>query len=154
MIKLKKNRHISSLSASLEDYLETIAALKRENRYARVVDIAKSLNVKSSSVNFAINFLSENGLVKHKRYGYVDLTERGEKIALEIQTKHDVLYKFLNTLLFINSEIAYKEACRIEHSVGIETVQRLERLYNLLEEYFLTKNEDIVNLKEYLERQQ
>jgi DtxR family Mn-dependent transcriptional regulator len=152
--KFKRDEYFNNLSASLEDYLEAIAALKREKRYARVVDIAKSLSVKSSSVNFAINFLSENGLVRHERYGYIDLTERGEKIALEIQTKHDVLYKFLNTLLFINSEIAYKEACRIEHSVGIETVQRLERLYNLLKEYFLMKNEDIANLREYLERRQ
>jgi len=151
-IKQKKRIYVDNLSTSLENYLKAIAALKREKQYARIGDIAKSLNVKSSSVNVAINFLAENGLVIHEKYGYVDLTERGEKIALEVQMKHDVLYKFLNSLLFINGETADREACHIEHSVGVETVQRLEKLHTLLRENFLMKNEDIASLKEYLEQ--
>ncbi|MDR1720888.1 MAG: metal-dependent transcriptional regulator [Endomicrobium sp.] len=152
MINVKRRKYSDSLSASLENYLETIAALKRKKRYARIGDIARALKVKSSSVNVAINFLAENGLAIHEKYGYVDLTEQGEKIALEIQMKHDVLYKFLSNLLFINGETADKEACQIEHLIGIETVQRLEKLHTLLRESFLIKGEDVVNLKEYLEK--
>jgi DtxR family Mn-dependent transcriptional regulator len=151
MIKLKRNESLSTLSASLENYLETIAILKKERKYARVGDIAKALNVKSSSVNVAISFLLENDFVIHEKYGYVDLTDQGEKIALEIQKKHDILYKFLNNLLFINDGIANKEACAIEHSVSIETICRLEKLYSFLMGSFLTKIEDIISLKEYLE---
>jgi len=146
-------QEINKLSAALENYLETIAALKKEKKYARVGDIAKALDVKSSSVNVAINFLAESGLVIHEKYGYVDLTEEGEKAAGEIQRKHDILYKFLSELLFIDNETAAAEACEIEHSVSNKTIYKLERLYMLLKEHFLTKNEDMENLKEYLERQ-
>lgn len=147
----KKGQKINKLSAALENYLETIAALKNEKKYARVGDIAKALGVKSSSVNVAINFLAENGLVIHEKYGYVDLTEEGEKVANEVQRKHDVLYQFLNELLFVDSDVAVVEACEIEHSVSAETIRRLERLYKLLKEHFLVKTEDMENLQEYLE---
>ena len=147
---IKKEQNISKLSAALENYLEAVAALKKEKKYARIGDIAKFLDVKSSSVNVAINFLAENGLVVHEKYGYVDLTEEGERVAEEIQKKHDILYKFLNELLFIDGDIAAKEACEIEHSVSAETIRKLERLYKLLKEHFLTKAEDMENLQEYL----
>ncbi|MCL2334761.1 MAG: metal-dependent transcriptional regulator [Endomicrobia bacterium] len=140
----------NKLSAALENYLETIAALKKEKKYARVGDIAKALDVKSSSVNVAINFLAESGFVIHEKYGYVDLTEEGERVAYEIQRKHDILYKFLSELLFIDSNVAAAEACEIEHLVSGQTIRRLERLYMLLKEHFLTKTEDMENLKDYL----
>jgi len=146
-----KSQDISQLSAALENYLETIAALKKEKKYARIGDIAKALDVKASSVNVAINFLAENNLVVHEKYGYVDLTEKGEKIAQEVQRKHDILFQFLSDLLFIDKDIAVGEACEIEHSVSGETIRRLERLYLLLKEHFLTKTEDMNNLRSYLE---
>ncbi|MDR0800008.1 MAG: metal-dependent transcriptional regulator [Endomicrobium sp.] len=152
MVKFRRSESLNNLSASLENYLETIVMLKRKKKHARIGDIAKSLNVKSSSVNIAINFLAENGLVMHEKYGYVDLTNKGEKIALEIQGKHEVLYRFLSNMLFIDSKIADREACEIEHSVSLETVHRLERLCTLLKEYFLVRDEDSVNLKRYLEK--
>ena len=142
---------MSNLSAALENYLETVATLKREKKYARIGDIAKSLNVKASSVNVAINFLTESGLVTHEKYGYVDLTEQGEKVAAEIQRKHDILYSFLSNLLFVQSETAAKEACEIEHSISEDTIHRLDRLHSLLKKHFLTKAEDMQNLKKYIE---
>lgn len=80
------------LSESLENYLETIAFLKRENKVARVKDISKMLNVKSSSVNIALNVLMEKGFVLHERYGYVDLTSKGQAVADDIQKKEDILF--------------------------------------------------------------
>jgi DtxR family Mn-dependent transcriptional regulator len=149
MVKFRRSESLNNLSASLEDYLETIAVLKRKKTHARIGDVAKYLNVKSSSVNVAINFLAKNKLVIHEKYGYIDLTDKGEKIAWEVQRKHEILYKFLNTLLFIDSKVAEREACKIEHLVDMETIHRLERLYK----YFLTEYEyNIINFKEYLEK--
>ncbi|MCL2485150.1 MAG: metal-dependent transcriptional regulator [Endomicrobia bacterium] len=143
-----------NLSAALENYLEAIAALKKEKKYARVGDIAKLLDVKSSSVNVAINFLAEQGFVIHEKYGYVDLTEKGERAAAEVQRKHDILFKFFNSLLFLDQSEAEKEACEVEHCVSSETVYKLERLYVLLKKHFLTKPEDMENLRNYLEGKQ
>jgi DtxR family Mn-dependent transcriptional regulator len=152
MVKFRRSEFLNNLSASLEDYLETIVVLKRKKAHVRIGDIAKYLNVKSSSVNVAINFLAENKLVVHEKYGYVDLTDKGEKIAWEVQRKHEILYKFLNTLLFIDSKVAEREACKIEHSVSEKTIHSLEGLYIFFKKYFLTKCEDMINLKEYLEK--
>jgi len=148
---MPENYTNNRLSAALENYLETIAVLKKEKKFARVGDIAKALDVKASSVNTAINFLADNGFVVHEKYGYVDLTDKGEKLAQEVQHKHDTLYKFLNELLFIEESIALNEACEIEHSVSDATIKKLEKLYSLLKEHFLTKEEDLKNLKQYLE---
>ncbi|MDR0646766.1 MAG: metal-dependent transcriptional regulator [Elusimicrobiota bacterium] len=141
---------INKLSAVLENYLETIAALIKEKKVARICDIAKALGVKSPSVNVAINLLGENGLVTHEKYGYVDLTLKGVKVANKIQRKHDILFQFLNGLLFIDENTAAKEACEIEHSVSGETVRRLEKLHELLRKRFFAKKEDMDNLRDYL----
>ncbi|MDR2437154.1 MAG: metal-dependent transcriptional regulator [Endomicrobium sp.] len=152
MAKLKRNESLYNLSASLENYLETIAVVKREKRYARIGTIAKALNVKSSSVNVAMKFLAENNLVIHEKYGHVDLTTRGEALALEVKEKHNVLYDFLNKLLFVNDETANQEACEMEHAVSIETVRKIEKLHLLLRECFLKNDEDMLKLRKYLEK--
>lgn len=151
MAKSKKREPLNNLSASLEDYLETIVMLKKKKKYTRIGDIAKALNVKSSSVNTAIKFLAENNLVIHEKYGYVDLTHQGETLALEVQKKHDILYDFLNKLLFVNDKVADQEACDIEHFIGLETIHKIEKLFLLIKTIFLKKEEDILSLKNYLE---
>lgn len=142
---------IDKLSSTIENYLETIAFLKKEKKYARVGEIAKHLGVKSSTVNVALRFLSENKLVVHEKYGYVDLTAEGEKLAAEIQNKHDVLFYFLNEILFVDYNTAVQEACEIEHSVSSETIYRLERLCAYLTNHPLKSGQhDINKIKEYL----
>ena len=54
------------LSSTMEDYLEAIAALKKQNDVARVRDVASFLGVKSSSVNAALMTLSKKGFVRHE----------------------------------------------------------------------------------------
>lgn len=147
-----KKQGINKLSSALENYLEVIAKLKRENKYARISTIAKSLNVKSSSANAAVKFLAESGFVTHERYGYIDLTEAGEALAAEIQRKHDALYKFLNEVLFVDSEISLREACEIEHVVSAETVNRLEKLYFFIKNKYLKTPQDIKTLQKYFEK--
>jgi len=124
------------LSSTMEDYLETIYALKRETGFARVGEIASSLNVKSSSVNSAIKFLSDKGLVSHEKYGYVGLTKEGERIASEVQEKHDILFRFLTEVLMLDASVAQEEACCIEHAISDETFIRLTKFFKFLEEGF------------------
>jgi len=102
----------------MEDYLETIAALKkRRDGIARVRDISNLLNVKSPTVNAALKTLSEKGLVVHERYGYVNLTAKGEEKAKEIQGKHNILFKFLTKILDIDEKTSSEDACKMEHDL-------------------------------------
>jgi DtxR family Mn-dependent transcriptional regulator len=113
------------LTESLENYLETIGMLIRKNKIARVKDISKELNVKNSSVNIALNVLADKGLIIHEKYGYVELTAEGKKIADDIQHKEDVLLRFFTEILGVEKEIALKDACRMEHTISDETLAKL-----------------------------
>ena len=141
----------NKLSSTMEDYLETIFFLKKENGFARVGEIADKLEVKSSTVNSALKQLAEKKLVIHERYGYVGLTEEGELIAAEVQKKHDILYRFLTEFLMLNSKKAAKEACCIEHSISHETFVRLTKFFKFLEMGFTDRKPKILQLfEEYL----
>ncbi len=118
---MKKNK----LSSNMEDYMEAIAVLKRKNGVARVKDLAKLLDVKTSSVTSALNTLARGGFVVHERYGYAELTTEGQKLASEVQKKHDILLKFLCGILKIAPEVARADACKMEHAMSQETLDKL-----------------------------
>ena len=113
------------LTESLENYLETIGMLIRKNKIARVKDISKELDVKNSSVNIALNVLADKGLIIHEKYGYVELTKEGKRIADDIQYKEDVLLRFFTEILGVDKEVALKDACRMEHTISDETLAKL-----------------------------
>ena len=97
--RMKNNK---KLSPNMEDYLETINSLREKNKVVRVRDISSILNVKPSSVTAALDNLSKNNLVIHERYGYVQLTPVGRKLAEDVAEKHKVLVAFLTKILGIN----------------------------------------------------
>lgn len=121
------------LSSAMEDYLEAIAALKERNEIVRVRDISRLLGVKSPSVNAALRTLSQKGLVIHERYGYVNLTADGVKIARNIQDKHDLLLKFLTGILNIDADEALQDACKMEHAISAKTFDRLTKFIRFVE---------------------
>ena len=121
------------LSSTMEDYLEAIAALKKQNDVARVRDVASFLGVKSSSVNAALMTLSKKGFVRHEKYGYVNLTSAGEEIARNIQGRHDLLLKFLTEILNINDDEALQDACKMEHAISPKTFDRLTKFIRFVE---------------------
>ena len=103
----------------MEDYLETVAALKNKgDGIVRVRDISAYLAVKSPTVNAALKILSEKGLVGHQKYGYVTLTPKGEKVAGEIQKRHDILVKFLTKILKIDEkDVLFLTSTATQHGI-------------------------------------
>ena len=118
---------ISEQTASREDYLEAIANLSEEENSVRVTQISNRLGVKKPSVTAALHRLSEDGLVKHKRYGLVELTREGRMIAEEVMRRHEVLFRFLSEVLDIDYEIAQEDACRMEHSLSPASLEKLAK---------------------------
>ncbi len=118
---------ISEQTASREDYLEAIAKLSEEETSVRVTQISKMMGVKKPSVTAALHKLSEDGLVKHRRYGLVELTREGRMIAEEVMRRHEVLFHFLSEVLDIDGETAQEDACRMEHSLSPTSLERLAK---------------------------
>src|SRR5919197_1453240 len=79
----------SSPSQSAEDYLERIYELIEEKGYARVVDIASSLQVKQASVTSMVQKLGELGYLNYEKYRGLVLTEKGKRVACNIQRRHE-----------------------------------------------------------------
>lgn len=136
------------LTSNMEDYLETIYAFTRVNGFARIGEIAKKMNVKSSSVNSAVTILKEQGLVLHERYGYVGLTKEGERIANAVQRKHDIVFRFLTEFLLLDADQAEQEACAIEHAISKETFLRMSKFFDFLQHDLDRKRPKITELFE------
>lgn len=118
---------VTGRSASAEDYLEAIAVLASEGEPVKVTGISKVLGVKKPSVTYALKKLSEAGLVRHQRYGDVELTPKGATIAEDVCRRHQTILGFLVDLLNVDPEVAEEDACRMEHSLSPATLERLEK---------------------------
>jgi DtxR family Mn-dependent transcriptional regulator len=113
------------MTQSLEDYLEMVSFLSDEGE-VRVTDIATRLGVSKPSVLTALKVLEEQGLLEHERYRRVILTEKGIIQASEIRSRHNFLTSFLRDIIGVNPEIAEKDACKMEHLLSEETLQKMK----------------------------
>ena len=121
------------VSPKMEDYLTTIYHLCEREQVARVKTIAERLKVTNAGVVGALKNLKTKGLVQQEHYGYVRLTEQGEGIALAVVHRHEVLTRFFQGILDLDSETAAQDACKIEHAVSPETVRRISALGAFIE---------------------
>ena len=127
-------KKVKKLTSNMEDYLEAIVVLEKENGVARVKDISRMLNVKAPSVTSALSNLSGKGLVEHELYGYVELTLEGKKVAQDVLRRHNVLFCFLAGILNIDPKIALEDACKMEHSVSPQTLENLEKFIEFVKD--------------------
>lgn len=121
------------ITASQEDYLEAIYHISEEKMAARAKDIAAALNVRASSVTGALKALSALGLVNYAPYDLITLTPEGKKIAKEIVHRHNALQGFLTTVLGINKKDADDAACKMEHSIPKDIVERFIKYADFVE---------------------
>ena len=123
---------IGKLTVSEEGYIETIHSLIQEQGYARVADIAETLNVKPPSVTNMIKRLDEQKFVNYTRYRGVVLTPKGKQLAGALEKRHQALKRFL-VMIGVNEEKAEKEACEIEHRIDRETVEKLAKFVEFMQ---------------------
>jgi len=123
---------VSNRTTSEEGYLKTIALLGKEGKVVRVSEIAKMLKVKVPSVTEALTKLSEAGLVKHQRYGGVELTSEGARIARDVSRRHEVLRRFLSDILNVHPEIAERDAFGMEHALSTDSLDRMAKFVEFM----------------------
>ncbi len=122
---MSSSEAVPPLTSAMEDYLEAIYHLEQERRIARVRDIAGRLGVKMSSVSAALKTLGARGLIKYDPHQYITLTSKGLFQAKEIVRKHEVLKRFLVRVLQVEENTAEDNACRIEHHLDPEVIDKL-----------------------------
>jgi len=112
------------MTQSLEDYLETVSLLDDEGS-VRVTDIASRLGVSKPSVLAALRALEGQGFLRHERYRKVTLTGEGRERAERIRERHDMLAAFLRDVLGVSPEAADSDACKMEHCLSAETLEKM-----------------------------
>lgn len=113
------------LTPSYEDYIEAIYDLcSKGGGSCRSVDIAEDLGFSKASVARATKNLREGGYINQERYGLVSLTPKGEEYGKRILARHRTLSSFLTDILGVDPELADEEACKIEHTISQDTMDR------------------------------
>ena len=117
-------------SQSEQDYLKAIYHLAQREGSPRVgtVVLAKWLNVSPTSVTNMMKKLAEQGLVSHRPYQGVALTEAGEQAALELLRHHRLLETYLRERLGVPWDQVHAEADRLEHALSEDLEERLDAI--------------------------
>ncbi|MGE5544627.1 MAG: transcriptional regulator MntR [Bacillota bacterium] len=131
------------LTASMEDYLEMVYRLSRENGFTRVSELASALNVQPPSVSKMIQRLAEQGMVNYEKYGYIILTRKGKKLGKELMYRHQVVEDFLRLLGVTEGLLEQTE--KIEHTLNPQTLKELARLVK----FFKDRPELVTDYQKY-----
>ncbi len=123
----------ATLSESLEDYLEAIYHIIKEKRAARPKDISQRLQVGNSSVTWALKNLAARNLVDYAPYGLVTLSDEGEALAKDVVERHEAIRRFFVEVLAVDEQLAETSACRMEHAIPKELLDRLVRFLDFVE---------------------
>jgi DtxR family Mn-dependent transcriptional regulator len=119
---------VSECTAVIEEYLECIYKLQEKSGVARTSDIVKSLGVVPGTVTNTVKWLEKEGLVTHKPYKGVKLTQKGRKIALQVIRRHRLSERLLVDILGMEWDKVHDAACKLEHSLTDEVIKPLEKV--------------------------
>ena len=119
---------MKKLSSSLEDYLESIYNHIKKNGSVKAVEISKDLSVSRASVTEALNKLAHEKYINYGRYENISITNLGIQKAQEIFEKHRVLQTFFENVLGVETQEAKEVACKIEHIISENIVEKIRKL--------------------------
>lgn len=115
-----------AVSEAIENYLETIYILSRQQNEVHAIDICTYLSYSRPTVSIVLRQMRENGLVTVNEDNHIHLTEEGLAIASRIYERHTVLSDMLMSL-GVKQETALRDACKIEHDLSDETFEAIKR---------------------------
>ena len=117
----------ATVSNEAEEYLEVIYRLENKMGFARTMELARLLNVVPGSVTNTIEGLEKRGLVTHRPYRGVKLTEKGRKLALDVLRRHRLAERLLTDILHVDWSEAHEAACKLEHAIPKNIIKPLEK---------------------------
>lgn len=113
------------LTQAIEDYMKAIYKLQQEGAAATTNAIADRLDVAPASVSNMLKKLARLRLVEHTPYHGVQLTDGGQKVALEVIRHHRLIELYLARNLGISLDKVDEEAERLEHVISEELEERI-----------------------------
>jgi DtxR family Mn-dependent transcriptional regulator len=100
-----------------EQYLKLIFTLSQRETMS-LTQLARMLGVSSASVTGMIKRLKAQGLLLHQSYGGVELTSRGNDIAVRLLRRHRIAESYLYAKLQYPLYLLHDEADALEHHMS------------------------------------
>ena len=113
-----------NVQETTENYLETILMLHQERGYVRSVDVAHRMGYSKPTISEQMKKFRAQGYVEVDTGGCITLTPAGEEIARRVYERHVVIAQMLMSL-GVEEQVAYADACKIEHDLSEESFARL-----------------------------
>ena len=107
-----------SLSATVEEYLETIYNMSAENEVVIGARLAEKFGVSAPTVTEMLKRLVRDGYVEMDSKRQVTLTEAGNQAAEAVLRRHRLTERFLVDMLGMQWHQVHEEACRLEHFIS------------------------------------
>ena len=126
MAAARQEANAMAVSEAIENYLETIYILSRQQNEVHAIDICTYLSYSRPTVSIVLRQMRENGLVTVNEDNHIHLTGKGLAIASRIYERHTVLSDMLMSL-GVKQETALRDACKIEHDLSDETFEAIKR---------------------------
>jgi DtxR family Mn-dependent transcriptional regulator len=113
-------------SDSVEEYVEGIYRLQAEVDLVSTGEVAAYMSVSAGSSTTMIKKLAEMGLAYHEPYQGIRLSPSGERLAKRLIRAHRLLEVFLVKTLDLTWAEVHELACKLEHYVTDDLVDRIE----------------------------
>src|ERR1700732_3364433 len=106
------------LSATVEEYLETIYNMGVENEVVIGARLAEKFKVSAQTVTEMLKRLVRDGYIEMDNKRQVTLTEPGNQAAEAVLRRHRLTERFLVDMLGMQWHQVHEEACRLEHFIS------------------------------------
>ncbi len=118
-----------AVTEAVENYLEAILVLSYRQPDVHAVDVCNYLGYSRPTLSVAIKQMREDGLITVSEENHIFLTESGKEAAEKIYERHNVIAAML-IQIGVSEEVAYADACKIEHDLSNETFAKLKEHYS------------------------
>ena len=120
---------MSEFSEIEEMYLKTIFEVHSEmpGEIVKTTQIADLMGVSAASVTEMVQRLTQRGMITHIPYRGCRLTTEGFQLAARVKRREGLLEVLLKDVIGFKGD-AKAVACKMEHAVGIDLEETLDRL--------------------------
>ena len=123
------------LSPAMKSYLQTIYFIHINKKQIHLNEIATTMCVTKASVNNAIKTLHAEGLLDYHCYRPIVLTNKGIELGKRLVENHNIIKKYLLTVLRVNKEEAEKETNAIEFIISQRVITCFKEQISLVDKH-------------------
>lgn len=112
---------------SKENYLKAVySRISESGSGATTSVLAEKLEISNAAISDMARKLSDQGLVTYAKYKGMELTSKGEKVALEVIRRHRLWELFLIQVLGLSWSEVHDEAENLEHHTSNFLIDKID----------------------------